>query len=80
MANTIGGYDLEFLSEPPDGLKCLICMLVARQPYQHGVCGKLFCESCLEEYTSRTRSCPHCRDREAQYFQDNRSKYSVMAI
>ncbi|XP_064399375.1 TNF receptor-associated factor 5-like [Halichondria panicea] len=54
-----GGYDYKFIEEPADSLKCLICLLVVREPQQHGGCGKLFCKSCITKY--RRNDCPHCR-------------------
>ena len=36
--------------EPDDELKCVICLEVAREPFQHEECGKLLCKECLEEY------------------------------
>ena len=45
--------DYKFLAEPDDGLKCLICHEVARDPKQHEDCGKLFCEKCIEKYGVR---------------------------
>ena len=69
----VGGYDYQWITEPPDELKCAICISVARDPQQHGGsgCGKVFCSSCLKEY-GRT-SCPICR-LELTLFQDVRSK------
>ena len=55
-----GGYDYQFVEEP-DSLKCLICLLVARDPQQHGGCGKLFCQSCIAAYQTQRDDCPHCR-------------------
>ena len=71
-----GGYDLEFVSNPPDALMCLICLLVARSPWQHGACGKLFCKSCLDKHKSKSRNstCPSCRRENPQYFEDNKSE------
>ena len=54
-----GGYDYKFIEEPADSLKCLICLLVVREPQQHGGCGKLFCKVCIGKY--RRNDCPHCR-------------------
>ncbi|XP_064398928.1 TNF receptor-associated factor 6-like [Halichondria panicea] len=57
-----GGYDYKFVEEPADSLKCLICLLVVREPQQHGGCGKLFCKSCIDKHTLlRNTCCPHCR-------------------
>ncbi len=77
-----GGYDYKFIEEPSDSLKCLICLLVVREPQQHGGCGKLFCKSCITKYGRN--DCPHCRQpirtsRRCQYresiFNDFKSKW-----
>ncbi len=76
MANTsVGGYDLNWLEEPPDDLKCLICLEVAKDPYQHGssLCGKVFCNGCITEYQKHKTTCPNCR-KDLSLFQDARSK------
>ena len=66
-------YKYQFLSEPDDGLKCLICLEVAEDPWQHGECGRLFCEKCLNEHGSH-KPCPNCRQARPQYLKDGRSK------
>ena len=38
------GYKYNFLHDPPDDLKCLICLEVAEEPWQHSKCGRLFCK------------------------------------
>ena len=63
-----GGYDYQFVEEPPDSLKCLICLLVARDPQQHGGCGKLFCKSCIAAHRVQRYDCPHCRQTLADPF------------
>lgn len=69
------GYDLEFLSEPPEALKCLICLTIAREPWQHVICGKLFCKDCLEKHKKENdQVCPHCRNEDTRYFPDAKSK------
>ena len=67
------GYECNFVSEPNDALKCLICLAVARDPWQHGRCGRLFCEECLDRY-GRENSCPNCRMEHPQYMEDARGK------
>ena len=67
------GYECNFVSEPDDALKCLICLAVARDPWQHGKCGRLFCEKCLNEY-GKDKPCPNCRTEEPVYFEDNKSE------
>ena len=68
-----GGYDYKFLEDPPDSLKCLICLLVVRDPQQHGDCGRLFCNSCITEYKQAKDTCPYCRGA-LTTFNDGRSK------
>ena len=74
-----GGYDYQFVEEPPDSLKCLICLLVTRDPQQHGGCGKLFCQSCIAAYRVMRNECPHCRQpltnsQQTTIFNDFKSK------
>ena len=70
----VGGYDVDFLSKPDDSLNCTICLLVARDPRQHGKCGQLFCQTCLKKYIKLKKNCPYCKEGYAKFFQDNRSK------
>ena len=70
------GYDcIDFVSEPDDSLTCLICLAVARDPWQHGHgnCGRLFCEFCLNKH-GKDKPCPNCRMERPSYFEDSRSK------
>jgi len=69
-----GGYDLDFLREPPDSLKCLICYSASCEPWQHGLCGRLFCKKCLSKYEKSSSQCPYCKDDNPQYFMDNKSE------
>ena len=63
-----------FVSEPDNALKCLICLDVAEEPWQHGKCGRLFCKECLDRH-GMAKPCPNCRAEPPQYFEDNKSKY-----
>ena len=65
----------DFLSEPDDALKCLICLEVAEEPWQHDKCGRLFCRKCLDMH-GKDKPCPNCRTEQPQYFEDARSKYT----
>ena len=47
MNNEIGGYDVEFLREHFDDMKCSICLLVLKEPVQANECGHRFCKSCV---------------------------------
>ena len=73
------GYECNFVSEPDDALKCLICLAVARDPWQHGECGRLFCKNCLNGLLHQT-PCPNCRTEQPTYFKDNRSKLKPAPI
>ena len=64
-----------FVSEPDDTLKCLVCLEVARDPWQHGKCGRLFCEQCLDQY-GKGQPCPNCRMKKPMYLEDTKSKLS----
>ena len=64
-------YKYQFVSEPDDDLQCLICLEVAEEPWQHGKCGRLFCEKCLNQH-GKNKPCPNCRG-QSQYFEDGKS-------
>ena len=70
---------IEFLTEPDDDLKCLICLGVSRDPLQHEECGRLFCKECLEKY-GKHMPCPNCRKEKSHYYVDNRSKLSTLLL
>ena len=67
------GYECTFIFEPDDGLKCLLCLAIARDPWQHGKCGRLFCEKCLNK-SGADNPCPNCRMEQPLYFEDCKSK------
>ena len=74
----VGGYDLNWLEDPPDDLKCLICLCVARDPHQHpgdatNECGAVFCHSCIIEHKKNETICPNCR-KNLTHFKDAKSK------
>ena len=66
-------YEYSFVLEPDDALLCQICLAVARDPWQHGKCGKLFCEKCINRYGKR-KPCPNCRAEQPKYMEDTKSK------
>ena len=72
-SDEITGYECTFISEPDDSLKCLLCLAVARDPWQHGKCGRLFCYECLKKY-GKDKPCPNCRMKQPLYFEDCKSK------
>ena len=76
---SITGYECNFVSEPDDTLKCLICLAVARDPWQHGECGRLFCEKCLNKY-GKEKPCSNCRTEQPTYFKDNKSQNIIITM
>jgi len=78
----LGEQDVEYLEQPEGSLCCGICLGVAREPWQHGDCGQLFCTSCLEchQKLSEVDKCPLCRMDGPQYFRDNRSKSEIVSM
>ena len=80
IANT-GGYDCKWVEDPPEDLKCQICLSVAKEPQQHGNggCGKVFCQSCITEYQKNNNTCPNCR-KQLTTFKDERSEYRLPLI
>ena len=57
-----GGYDFDFIEEPPEDLNCSVCLLVLRDPHLTSCCGNHFCESCAEKIKNGTSPCPLCKD------------------
>lgn len=68
-----------FVTEPDESLKCLICLEVAKDPWQHDKCGRLFCRRCLDKH-GRSKPCPTCRMKRALYFEDSRSKRDIQFL
>ena len=63
---TAGGYDYQFVYEPPHRLICQICKYPSRDPYLSVCCGHVFCKSCLDTVKRALNSyaCPMCRSEE----------------
>ena len=77
---SFGGYDADFINDPPDDLLCLICLFPAREATQLNCCGKIFCASCLQEYNRRNKQCSHCRSTTGAAFKDMRSKTLLLLV
>ena len=79
-AESLTGYDHQFVDPTPDDLLCLICLFVARDPKQVICCGKVYCKSCLEDHKIHSQTqkplCPQCR-KEFNSFDDKRSEYNL---
>lgn len=77
-----GGHDHTFVDDPPDDTICQICRLVARDPSQMDCCGRIYCDSCLDqlsEYSSTWLNCPNCR-RDGKRFRDHRSDRQIKSL
>ena len=72
-------YDHQFKEKYSDGLICLICLCVARDPLQIICCGKLFCRACLKEYKKGSSNCPQCRVH-IRSFTDKKSNTFMITI
>ena len=71
------GNEYNFIQDPSDSLICQICYSVASCPQQHSECGKLFCETCVEDYRAKNDqgTCPNCRQEFfTKIFSDYRGK------
>jgi len=49
MAESIGGYDYEFIEVLPDDLTCTLCHFAYKQPVQIEECGHTFCKECFNQ-------------------------------
>ena len=59
-----GGYDYEFVSNPPDELICSICLSVLRDPNLTSCCGNHFCQSCISRIKNERNPCPLCQEQD----------------
>ena len=57
-----GGYDYEFVSNPPDELICPICLSVLRDPNLTSCCGNHFCQPCISRIKNEKNPCPLCQE------------------
>ncbi len=60
MAKFSGGYDYEFVDQPPKSLECSICLLTLRNPMVISCCGNHFCDPCIGRVKSNRKPCPLC--------------------
>ena len=59
-----GGYDYEFVSNPPDELICSICLSVLRDPNLTSCCGNHFCQLCISRIKNERNPCPLCQEQD----------------
>ncbi len=74
-----GGFDVRFVKEPPKELivKCPICLLVLRDPYQATCCGDDFCHMCIERVKADNKPCPCCNTEGFNCFEDKGRRRSL---
>ena len=65
-----GGFDCEFIDQPPKRSQCPICLLVVRDPQQTPCCGNAFCKACISKTREKDQPCPTCRVKDFHYFPD----------
>ena len=79
-----GGLEEDFVDEVKDTLICHICTKPLRDPHLTVCCGHNFCESCLEQWSTKHREqcCPFCRStgEEFQHVLDKKAKREVNAL
>ena len=82
MNNPIGGYDCEFVEQPPKALQfeCPVCLLVLREPYQVSCCGYGFCKVCILKIKETSQPCPCCKTENFDHFHDKRLKRSLSEL
>ena len=56
-----GGFECEFVDQPPRRSQCPICLMVVRDPQQTPCCGKAFCKPCISKIREKNQPCPTCK-------------------
>ena len=57
----IGGYECNFVEDPPEYLVCSICICPFKEPHLVSCCGKKFCVTCIKRVEYAGQPCPMCR-------------------
>ena len=75
------GFDAEFVKPPSTAwqVKCLVCHLVLRDPYQVNCCGKRFCRPCIQRIRNTEKPCPQCYQ-SFQSFEDKSFKQELLKL
>ena len=75
-----GGYDFDFVEQPPDELTCSICQLVLRDPQLTSCCGHHFCQSCVAQILAEWSPCPLCKEGSFTTFLDKSFQRKVSEL
>ena len=75
-----GGYEYDFIKNPPDELICKICHHPCREPYLSGCCGHNFCKSCVDATKRTTANCPLCRNAKFATFANKLSDRKIRSL
>ena len=76
----IGGYDCNFIEEPPYTLTCPVCLLSLREPHLISCCGKKVCNCCISRVQLAGQPCPFCRTPEFQTMIDRDVERQVLSL
>ena len=80
---SVGGYDYDFVTTPPDRLICKICHNPCREAHLTSCCGAHFCRSCLQQVRwgrSVSKACPMCRAERFETFQNKEANREIKAL
>ena len=75
-----GGYQYDYVVDPPENLNCPICLSPCREPQILGCCGAKFCYSCISREEAAGRPCPICRERGFKMLIDKEHERKILAL
>ena len=74
-----------FVERPPEWLICAVCQELALDPVQATCCGKMYCANCIENWKTKSNSCPTCRSTPRSnppfnVFQDRNAQQQITSL
>ena len=76
----LGGYQYDYVEDPPEQLTCPICLLPFRDPNIVNCCGAKYCETCIARVQLANNPCPLCRTRGFDKMIDKQCQRHVLAL
>ena len=76
----IGGYECDFVEDPPEYLVCSICICPFKEPHLVSCCGKKFCGTCIKRVEYAGQPCPMCRTYEFKTLIDRDFERQVLNL